>query len=96
MIADFPSPGPALVGFYKDDKYGWTADNKTRKLYQHRLDEQLTVLATYSYEGFDEGSEPLTCIYWLKSDLWYTRERKNQIYRRSKDLLKRLEKPTGQ
>ena len=93
VIAEFPAPGPALVGFYKDDKYAWTADNKTRQLYQHRLDDQLTVLATYSYEGFDEGSEPLTSIYWVKSDLWYTRERKNQIYRRSKNQLKKQEKP---
>jgi CheY-like chemotaxis protein len=92
VIADYPAPGSALVGFYKDDKYGWTADNQTRKLYQHRLDEKLTVLATYSYDGFDEGSEPLTCLLWKGSDLWYARERKGFIYRRSKDLLKRQEK----
>ncbi len=94
VIADYPAPGSALVGFFKDDKYAWTADNGTRKLYQHRLDDKLTVLATYSYEGFDEGSEPLTCFLWVNSDLWYARERKNQILRRSKDLLKRQEKPS--
>jgi hypothetical protein len=94
VIADFPAPGDALVGFYKDDKYAWTADNKTRKLYQHRLDEQLTVLGTYAYDEFDQGAEPLTSIYWVGNDLWYTRERKNVIYRRSKDLLKKQQKPS--
>jgi CheY-like chemotaxis protein len=91
VIADYPAPGPGLVGFFKDDKFGWTADNTTRKLYQHRLDDKLTVLATYSYEGFDEGSEPLSCFLWKDSDIWYAKERKNQIFRRSKSLLKRQE-----
>jgi len=92
VIADYPAPGSSLVGFFKDDQYAWTADNKTRKLYQHRLDDQLTVLATYSYEELDEGAEPLTCFLWMNSDLWYARERKNQIFRREKNLLKRQEK----
>jgi hypothetical protein len=94
VIAEYPAPGPALVGFYKDDKYAWTADNTTRKLYQHRLDDKLTVLETYSYEGFDEGSEPLTSFLWVNSELWYARERKGQIYRRAKRLLIRQEKPS--
>jgi CheY-like chemotaxis protein len=94
VIAEYAAPGTALVGFYKDDKYAWTADNQTRKIYQHRLDEKLTVLATYAYQGFDEGSEPLTSFYWKDGKLWFTRERKNLVYRRSKDLLKREEKPS--
>lgn len=92
VIAEYKAPGPSLAGFFKDSKYAWTTDTKTRKMYQHRLDEQLTVLATYTYEGFDEGSEPLNCFIWNDSKIWYARERKNQIYRRSKGILKLQEK----
>jgi CheY-like chemotaxis protein len=91
VIAEYPAP-EGLVGFFKDDKYAWTADNKSRKIYQHRLDEKLTVLGTYAYDGFDEGSEPLTSFYWKGDKLWFTRERKNLVYRRSKSMLKRQEK----
>jgi CheY-like chemotaxis protein len=92
VIADYPTPGTSLVAFFKDEKFAWSSDAKTRLLYKHRLDEQLSVLETYSYEGFDEGAQPLTCFSWVDDMLWFARERKGFIYKRSKDLLKRQEK----
>ena len=76
------------MGFYKDDKYGWSMDAKTRKLYQRRLDYQLSVVATYELLEWEEGAAPLASFTWRGNDLWFTRTGKPYIYRRSKQQLR--------
>jgi CheY-like chemotaxis protein len=93
-IASYKAPARATAGFYKDAHFAWTADTQTRKLYQHRLDDRLTVIATYSTPAFDEGTEPISSFVWRDSDLWFARDRKSFLYRRSIDQLKRTELTT--
>jgi len=83
VIASYKAPGHAMTGFYKDANYAWTADTQTRRLYQHRLNDKLTVISSSSNEDFEKGPEPLSSFYWRNDELWFARDRKPILYRRT-------------
>ena len=41
------SPGPSPTSLFSDGKYLWSIDSKLAKIYQHRMDDALTVIAEY-------------------------------------------------
>ena len=88
IINTYTAPGHAMAGFYKDANYAWTADSQTRRLYQHRLNDKLTVISSSSNEDFERGPEPLSSFYWRNDELWFTRDRKPILYRRTSHDLK--------
>jgi len=91
VIGSYPAPGTGLAGFYKDANFAWTADAQTRKLYKHRLNDSLTVIAAYSHPDFERGAEPISSFVWQGDTLWYSRDRKPLLSRRSKQTLIELD-----
>jgi CheY-like chemotaxis protein len=83
IVGDYKAPGSAPVGFFKDDKYAWVSDSQSRRLYKLRLDDQLTPLAAYSLEEMEQRQEPLSCFRWIDGNLWFARDRLNQMYKRT-------------
>ncbi len=66
VVATFKSPGTNPSGLFFDGKYLWSCDGNTQKIYQHALDDQLTVLSTY-----DSASRFPVGIFKEENDLWY-------------------------
>jgi hypothetical protein len=78
------------VGFFKDDRYAWSMDAKTRMIYERRLDNQLSIVGTYQLPEWEEGVAPLASFTWSGDNLWFTRTGKGFIYRRPRKRLQEV------
>ncbi|MBI4676162.1 MAG: hypothetical protein HY748_01125 [Elusimicrobia bacterium] len=70
----WPSPGPNPSALCFDGKYLWSVDKDRRLLYQHALDERLTVLNSYPLEHAPIG------ISLRKGCFWTVDERARTFY----------------
>lgn len=75
LEAAIASPGPNPSALFYDGRYLWSADKNTRRLYQHALDNELTVLGDYPL-----GYAPVG-FHIDRTGLWAAGEEPRLFYR---------------
>lgn len=81
LDAELKSPGPEPSGLYWDGTRFWSFDSKTAMIYEHELDDKLTVLHAYPAPG----RRPSALIMDDKGRFWSTDAETRDFYLHRKD-----------